>query len=758
MALSGRINGSVTLNSWCFSYYILWSATQDPVANTSTITASTYWSTSDLGMTFDTVGNRSASITIDGSTDSISQRFVCNPWPSNGIFLIQTYTKTVNHDADGTKSLTISARSNGTASSYGPSASTASSNDCTASATITLDAIDRTEPEITLSLASRTANSLTISATASASCDIWEYKVDSGSWTQFSTTDATAVSCVLTGLSPSVTYGVQIRGRKTFNHVVGTSAQYSFGTLGAATINSATEIYADASSVIVSVNAEIYNASYTYSLAIKRDTTTIITLTFPAMSVGTHTLTATLTASQKTNLLAGMADVASFSATYVLTSVNSGSTVGSSSTTAMIRTSATTSAPNAPTFSYKDSNASTVAVTSDNTKLIQGQSTLQLTSLSSTAKNGASIASYTIVVGGVTVTDNSGGTVNIGTIPQSGTLSLVVTAKDTRGYTASTTVNVTCYAYALPSVSSGTAKRDDIDADHVGLSFTGTYSAVGNNTVTAKYKYKKTSDQSYSADTSITITASSGLFSYTNGNLISLDPDESYDFVLTIADKLNSEVYNFVVPQYAPLIGYRAEGIGINKVPRSGYSVDIKGKVGISNVSIPDANNANKYLGLDANGDLEFKDVNISSSYDDLSDRPQIESVTLTGNKSFADLGIGDYIVEQGTEGSWVYRKYNSGVAECWGSFTVSVTGWTSWGSIYEATRSTNLAPDYPTDLFTATPVLNVNVWHPSIGTLGVELYGTHSKSVVPSIIPLRPNTGSTGQLGVYIHSVGTWK
>lgn len=29
-----------------------------------------------------------------------------------------------------------------------------------------------------------------------------------------------------------------------------------------------------------------------------------------------------------------------------------------------------------------------------------------------------------------------------------------------------------------------------------------------------------------------------------------------------------------------------------------------------------------------------------------------------------------DYVVEQGTSGMWTYRKWNSGIAECWGKYT----------------------------------------------------------------------------------------
>lgn len=32
-----------------------------------------------------------------------------------------------------------------------------------------------------------------------------------------------------------------------------------------------------------------------------------------------------------------------------------------------------------------------------------------------------------------------------------------------------------------------------------------------------------------------------------------------------------------------------------------------------------------------------------------------------------------DYVVEQGASGMWTYRKWNSGIAECWGKYTASM-------------------------------------------------------------------------------------
>ena len=623
MALSGRINGTVGHFSQFFSFYLLWSATQDPVANTSTITATTYWSTNDRGQDFDTVGTRTAYITIAGDQTSISKRFDVSPWPTNAVYAIQTKTFTVSHNADGTKSVSISAYADGTAASYGP-------DECSLSETITLDTIDRTAPEITLSLASRTATSLNISATATASCDLWEYKIGSGAWTQFSTTDATAVSCELTGLNPGQTYSVQIRARKTYNHVVGTSASASYTTLGAATLNSVQPFYADASTVSIALGTKVYNASYTYSLAIKNGNTTYLTITgISAKPVGTQNYAITLTSAQRATLLNAMANVASFSATFVLTSLNNGTTIGTSSTTATISTSAATSGPNAPEFNFADTNASTVAVTGNDQTLIQGQSFLTISSLFATAKNGATIANYNITVGGVTVTSESGGTVAVGAVSQSGTIACKITVTDSRGYTNSTTKNIPCYSYNLPEVTTAYAMRDAIDTDYVGLTFSGTYSAVGSNTVTAKYKYKKTSEESYSADTPLTITVGGGAFRFSNSHIVDFDSDSSYDFVLTVSDSLNTEVYNMVVSSYEPLIAYRIDGIGINKVPRAGYSVDVKGTIGVGEITSPDPTYPHMFLGTNGDGELQYMNGAVGGGLFDAEYDPDTGEITL---------------------------------------------------------------------------------------------------------------------------------
>lgn len=53
-----------------------------------------------------------------------------------------------------------------------------------------------------------------------------------------------------------------------------------------------------------------------------------------------------------------------------------------------------------------------------------------------------------------------------------------------------------------------------------------------------------------------------------------------------------------------------------------------------------------------------------------------------------------DYVVDQGTSGIWSYRKWASGHAECWGSTSVTRTFTNAWGSLYVCSPTTAIA--YP--------------------------------------------------------------
>lgn len=48
-------------------------------------------------------------------------------------------------------------------------------------------------------------------------------------------------------------------------------------------------------------------------------------------------------------------------------------------------------------------------------------------------------------------------------------------------------------------------------------------------------------------------------------------------------------------------------------------------------------------------------------------------------------IEMADRVVEQGTSGIWTYRKWASGIAECWGRATVETTITKAWGELFVA-------------------------------------------------------------------------
>lgn len=566
MATSGSFSKYPVSN---FGLYCTWSASQSVTGNYSDVTLNVYLKYYTIS-----VGSRSDStVSINGVSETYTAPAISDSVSGYDTTLLKTYTVRVAHNTNGTKTgvaLSASWRFSGTYS--GTSIGT-----ITASTTIDLDALDRTAPTVSCSVSSITANGFKISATSSATADIWQYSTNGGtSWTQFSTTAGTSASTTLTSLTPNTTYSVKVRARKKSNQVYGTSSAVSAKTLGGSTISSVSTLTADASSVSISMSAVVYDASYTHTLQIKNGSTVYLEITGISWSKGTATRTITLSAAQRTTLLTAMASVKSFTATFALLTYSGSTQIGSTSTkTATVQTTSANSAPTMGAFTFYDGRSTTSAVTGNDQVFIQGYSYLYVTPGTATAKNNATIASYSATCNGVTLSNTTGAVINLGAVAKSGTLDVVVTATDSRGYTVSKTQQITVIAYAKPKVSSITLRRtNDIEAE-MQLAFNGTISAVSvsgtqmNSLLYVRYRYKLTSATSYGSYTSIlaSVTESGTSFSFSNLELCSLDANSSYDFHIQIRDQLNSlsslDLYS-VVPQGTPLVALRKKKVGIN--------------------------------------------------------------------------------------------------------------------------------------------------------------------------------------------------
>lgn len=571
MALSGSYYKYPTSS---FGLYVEWTASQSVTGNYSDVTQKIYLSYYTLE-----VGSRSDSTSsINGSAVTYTAPAIndyTSGWKKK---LLYTHTVRVYHTSAGKAEdipLSASWRFSGTYSGV-------SIGTITASTSVDLNAIDRAAPTVTLATSSITASGVTVKATASTTCDRFDYSIDGGStWTNFSTTSGTTASKAITGLTPNTTYSIKVRARKKTNQVYGSSAASSVKTLGGSVISSVSAFTADAATAKITMSVTVYNTSYTHTLVIKNGSTTVLTITGLSLSNGSNTIT--LTAAQRSTVLAAMSALKSFTGTFTLTTYSGTTQIGTaSSKTATVQTTSANSAPTFTAFTFEDSNATAVGVTGNNQILIQNISTLKLTLTAATAKNGATISSYSVVAGSKTA---SGTTteITVGTIPDSGTVPVIVTAIDSRGYTTAVTVNITVLEYEGINITEYTMRRVNEVEDTTQVTIGGditpvTIDGVNKNSLRyLYYRYRKTSDSSYGSYTNITSSTEyddSG-FNFESDEWLSLDADYSYYVQFLVTDKLTSDTVTITVPQGTPLLALRRKKVGINKrEPAAALDVD----------------------------------------------------------------------------------------------------------------------------------------------------------------------------------------
>lgn len=135
-------------------------------------------------------------------------------------------------------------------------------------------------------------------------------------------------------------------------------------------------------------------------------------------------------------------------------------------------------------------------------------------------------------------------------------------------------------------------------------------------------------------------------------------------------------------------------------------------------------------------------------------DMTQEELQTFLSNLNLYGINAIDYIVEEGTSGNWSYRKWNSGIGECWGTF--AFTGVSSAGTIGGFNYATiTSAPNFPFT-FKATPFVTAGrfYWGSGVGICDV---GGVSTTKVTTLWIMSTNVGDKS--GVYsLHAIGKWK
>ena len=276
-----------------------------------------------------------------------------------------------------------------------------------------------------------------------------------------------------------------------------------------------------------------------------------------AISGASGSYTVQLTDSERTTLRNASRNSPTLKVTYALKTTIDGTAYYSRAERKM---NVVDAAPELGAVSYEDTNAATVAVTGDKSRIIQNHSTLAVKVPTATAKKGATIASYTIAFGGVSKTVTSSGTVSLGAVDVSYSQALTVTAKDSRGFTASQSVQVTVDDYSAPTAVIDLHRLNNFEPTTY-ITASARYSYLnGKNSVTITAKFKKVSDSSYGTPIALEDSVQS---------TVTCDRDSAYDFVVTIADKLESTDYNLALGKGIPafFIDTKKSSVGVNCLP-----------------------------------------------------------------------------------------------------------------------------------------------------------------------------------------------
>ena len=329
MALKGTIKGST--NNQYIDAKIEWSATQSVDGNYSTVTATLYYSRNNTGYT--TYGTWSGKITINGTQTSSSGSLEIK-YNSN-TKAISASVK-VPHNADGTKTITISA----SGSISGTSLSSTS-----VSGSITLDTIPRSS-SVSMSAATMdSASTITITRASSSFTHTLSYTFGSKTVTIATKTTSTSISW-----TPKVSdFAAQIP-----------SATSGTGTLTCTTYNGSTSIGSSSINVKLSLPSSVKPSLTSLTL-----TPSEITLVDPATGAATSSTVSILM--QKKNKLTlkasgATAGTGSTIAYYTFSGPSYSDKVTSTSTSA---TASISSVSSTGTLTYKVTVTDARGVTSD---------------------------------------------------------------------------------------------------------------------------------------------------------------------------------------------------------------------------------------------------------------------------------------------------------------------------------------------------------------------------------------------------------
>lgn len=590
---------------------IVWeSSNNGATANTSTVIASLQVRRNDG---YQTKGTWNGFLTVEDRTENFS-----NPSTTVGsdwVTMVRVTRNDFPHADDGTSKCWINGECNG------PSGTSLSGAKVSGNDTVTLDKIPRYLNITSFEIRNITINTAQVFWSTDVPRNDTHYYlnndttgVGSATYGETIASDQKSGSFYVKGLSPNTQYSIKISCTRTDNGLVTTTGNKTFSTYNIATINQAPNFNIGESPTInwsnpsgcktVTYAENIVNGKIESQLTGEIDVS--------GRTSYTYSLNASTLYSKVPNSNSG-------TIRYVIKSSNDGKDYYNSVDRNYY---VTNSNPTFSNFTFKDTNSKTTALTGNNQKFIKGYSSLQATvstANKAVAKNSATMKNYTLTVG----TKNSGEVAYSSSADVNLSVNAIdnnvvfVTAKDSRQNTTAvqkTISNENYYTYTDLTITKCTLTRSDggvgtqVTLNYEGAIWNKSFGSVTNAIVSIKYEYKIAGTSKWTTGTTtLTPTVSGSKYSQTiliQGDLAGsgFNDQNSYDFRLTISDRLSTRQFTLTFGAGTPLVAYHKNGIAIN----GKYDTTTGGALQVHGTEIIDNNLIVNGNDIRTNGEVSF--------------------------------------------------------------------------------------------------------------------------------------------------------
>ena len=274
-----------------------------------------------------------------------------------------------------------------------------------------------------------------------------------------------------------------------------------------------------------------------------------------------------LTEAERNVLRAAAPNSNTLSVIFYIKTIISGQTYYETATRTMTIVNAT---PTMASPTYQDSNSTTAAITEDNQKIIQKQSSLTIAIPAATPQKYATITKYQVTINGVTREQAAAGNMSWGVLDVSQNIAATIKAIDSRGNTVTKSMQITIESWQQPYAVISCSRENNFYTDTV-LNVSPTVSSLsGKNSVTIQEQHKKTSESAYS--TPVNVPASTD-------TTIQLDNLYDWNVKIIVSDRLASTTYNITVQKGMPIVYYDRlkSSTGFNCFPTKENSVESQG-------------------------------------------------------------------------------------------------------------------------------------------------------------------------------------